>query len=244
MSKKNNSASEVIESLHQDVDLLSRNQRMEARREALRAEAEAASAPVLVELLQRGFIVESIDDLRTRGVNYKEAVPVLLKWLSKVKNDNVKESIVRALSVPWARPVAAAPLIKEFRAATDQKGSGIKWAIANALSIVANDSVIEDIINLVQDKQHGKSREMLALALANMRRERVLPVLNELLEDEQVTGHAVIALGKLKAQSARHLIESFLQHKEAWVRKEAKKALAKIDKESERVTILKTSGIH
>lgn len=242
--KRSVTASELMGELQQAADFALQRQRRNEQLEALRAEAERAAAPILTDLLQSGFAVESIADLYTKKIDYKEAIPLLIQWLPKVSNSNIKESIVRALSVRWARPIAAAPLIKEFRAASDLKGDGIKWAIANALSVVADGSVLESLVSLVRDKRHGKSREMLALALANMRSDAVLPVLSELLEDEPVAGHAIMALGKLKAQSARPLIEPFLQHKEAWVRKEAKKALAKIDKESERVTILKAHGTH
>lgn len=49
-----------------------------------------------------------------------------------------------------------------------------------------------------------------------------------LLDDEEVAAYAVMVLGKLKAPEARAGIEGFLDHPEAWVRKEAKKALAKL----------------
>ena len=234
----------MIDELRRDANFALQSQRGSEHREMLRAEAERAAVPVLTDLRQSGFAVESVADLYVEKLDYKEAVPVLLHWLPRISNSDVKQSIVRALSVRWAKPTAAAPLIKEFRAASDPRGNGIKWAIANTLSVVADDGVVESIVSLVRDKQHGKSREMLALALANMRCETVLPVLVELLEDKQVAGHAVIALGKLKAKGVRPLIEPFLQHKEAWVRREAKKALAKIDKESEQIAILKAPGTH
>jgi len=52
-----------------------------------------------------------------------------------------------------------------------------------------------------------------------------------LLEDEDVAGHAVIALGNLRAKQARGKIEALLRHKKAWIRGEAGKALRKIDQE-------------
>lgn len=242
--KQSVTASELMGELQRNADFARQSQRRNEQLEVLRAEAEHAAAPVLADLLQNGFAVNSIADLYAKKVDYKEAIPILLRWLPRVSNSAVKQSIVRALSVRWARPVAAAPLIKEFSTVSDPKGDGIKWAIANALSVVADDSVVESIVSLVRDKQHGKSREMLTLALANMRCETVLPALSDLLEDEQVAGHAVIALGKLKVKSARTLIEPFLQHRKAWIRKEARKSLTKIDKESERVAILKSTGTH
>jgi HEAT repeat protein len=51
-----------------------------------------------------------------------------------------------------------------------------------------------------------------------------------LLKDEEVAGHALIAIGKLKADKAKSYIKPFLEHPKSWVRKEAKRALAKIDK--------------
>jgi HEAT repeat protein len=64
------------------------------------------------------------------------------------------------------------------------------------------------------------------LALGNLTHPRVVDVLVELLGDEEVAGHAVIALGKLRAPSARAALEPFLDHHKAWVRQEARKALA------------------
>jgi HEAT repeat protein len=54
--------------------------------------------------------------------------------------------------------------------------------------------------------------------------------LRGLLADDRVAGHAIIALGKLKARDAAPEIEPFLRHETAWVRKEAQRALKKIDK--------------
>ncbi len=51
----------------------------------------------------------------------------------------------------------------------------------------------------------------------------------ELLDDDDVAGHAVMALGRLKAPRAREKPEPFLSHPRTWVRAEARKALAKIE---------------
>ena len=181
---------------------------------------EAAKLPV-------GFLA---DVLRRSGTRYETAVPILLKWLPKINDLRVKEAIVRALSVPWARPLAAEPLISEFRKANESTNSGFKWAIANALEVVADESVLEEIIELVQDKHHGKSREMLAAALGNMESPRAIETLIALLGDEEVAGHALSGLRKLKAQQARAYIQRFLTHKKAWIRSQAKRALAALDK--------------
>jgi HEAT repeat protein len=55
-------------------------------------------------------------------------------------------------------------------------------------------------------------------------------ILIELLSDEDLAGYAIMALGKLKCNEARSVIERFLTHPKHWVRREAQKALKRIDK--------------
>ena len=175
-----------------------------------------------------------MSDLVNRPIDYQIAIPLLLKWLPQVGNLAVKETLVRALTVKWAKPVAAQPLIEEFRKAPDTSELGLKWAIANALSEVADASVFDDIVGLLRDVRHGRAREMLAVALGNMKEPRAVSVLVELLDDEQVAGHAVTALRKIAPPQARSAIERFIDHPKTWVRNEARRALAKIDKKSDR----------
>jgi HEAT repeat protein len=208
-----------------DAYIAVRNEEEKQRQEVIKKN-RLASAPVLADLAQAGFSLDWIDELFNKKLDYEAAIPILLRWLPQMDNLDVKEDIVRALSVRWAKPVAAPALIEEYRCAHDRS---LKWAIANALSVVADDSVIDQLIELVQDKRHGKAREMLAVALGNMKDLRAVDVLIELLEDDEMAGHALVALRKLKAKKARPHIERFLNHQKTWVRNEAKRALAKID---------------
>jgi HEAT repeat protein len=181
-----------------------------------------------------GIRVSSIYDLVNSSENYAQAVPALLELLPAVTDRRLKEGIVRALTIKEAAgPSAASALLDEFkRLPPDPQWELVKWAIGNALSVVATDEALDDLTAFVQDKRHGKSREMLAVALGNMRdeRDRAIDVLRRLLTDDQVSGHAVIALGNLHAREARADIEPFREHPNRWVRKEAEKALKKIDK--------------
>jgi HEAT repeat protein len=120
------------------------------------------------------------------------------------------------------------PLLAAFRETPLTGALSLKWAIANALEVVADDSVFYEITELVRDKQHGKSREMLAVAVGNMKNPAAVDVLSELLNDEEVVGHALIGLGKLKVHKARRRIEVLLTHSKPRVRQEAARALAKL----------------
>lgn len=184
---------------------------------------------------EAGLEVSSIYDLVNTSIPYPKAIPVLLRLLPDVTDERIKEGVVRALTIKEARGIAAKPLIREFIQIpgydpTSSLSVILKWAIANALSVVADDSVFEEIAELVRDKRHGKAREMLAVAMGNMKDTQAVDVLIELMNDDEVAGHAIIALGKLKALRTRPYIERFLNHPKAWIRKEAKRALEKIDK--------------
>jgi hypothetical protein len=206
--------------------------RQQSGQDPLVAAAHQVSLPILAELAQIGVRVGALADLVNKPIDYQVAIPVLLKWLPKVDNLGVKEIIVRALTVKWAKPVAARPLIQEFRKAPETEELGLKWTVANALSEVADASVFDDIVELVRDERHGRAREMLAVALGNMKDPRAVNVLIELLDDEQVAGHALLALRKLAPPEARSAIEPFADHPKTWIRNEARRALAKIDKKT------------
>lgn len=215
---------------HQDLNR--KLEEKERQRQRTIAVNKQASAPVLSDLAQAGFEIEWISDLYVKRYNYKNSIPILLRWLPQIENVDVKESIVRALSVPWAKPAAASVLVEEFRKLQNESNTGIKWTIANALSVVADDSVFADIVNLLQDPRHGAAREMLAISLGNMKDASAQDILINLLNDDEIAGHAIMSLGKLKSKKAHSAIRRFANSPKAWVRKEAKKALSRIEKSS------------
>jgi hypothetical protein len=107
-------AGELIAQREKDPVYQSYFQEREKRRLAEVAANRKELAPLLTELAAAGFVVSHPQELVTEFPN-KEVVPILLKWLPKLTRPDTKESVVRALSVPWAKPIAAIPLINEFR---------------------------------------------------------------------------------------------------------------------------------
>jgi hypothetical protein len=110
--------------------------------------------------------VTSIPELHHQGLDYRAAIPVLLDWLPKITNRIVQETIVRVLSVPWAKPDAARPLIRLFIDLDDDPQPAPRWAIGNALEVVADDQVSDDLIDLAADRRYGTTRRMIVLASA------------------------------------------------------------------------------
>lgn len=195
-----------------------------------------ATPPLLIDDLHRsGIMVDDLWELVNSKVEYRAAIPVLIDWLQDVdervpleSRRQVREGLIRALSVPAARPIAARILIGEFRRTPDTAGSGLGWVIGNALSVTADDSVFDEIAPLAADRSYGKARQMIVLGLAKSKDARVVPLLVGLLNDDDVVAHAVMALRKLRPPGVRPAIERLLDHPQTLVRREAKKALAQI----------------
>jgi HEAT repeat protein len=224
----------LMAELEGDPEYQARVAAKEQERLARVAKNREDAAPIVAELVKAGFAVESIRELLTKKLDFRAAIPLLLAWLPKVTNLDVKESIVRTISVPFAKPLAARPLVKELLD-TDDSAVGLRWAIGNALEIVADDDVVDELIYLARERRFGKAREMVVVGLGNMTDSRVIPVLLDLLKDDEVSGHAIMALGKLKVRAARAHVEPFLKHPKAWVRREAEKTIAKIDEAAGRL---------
>ena len=123
-----------------------------------------------------GLPVSDLWELVNAKAQYQVAIPVLIDWLRNVEQrvpgpdqPRVREGLVRALSVSTARPGAAPVLIEEFRRASDFSETGLGWVIGNALSVVADDSVFNEIAALAQDPGYGKARQMIVLGWAGRR---------------------------------------------------------------------------
>lgn len=219
--------------LRRDPAFRAREAAREAQIAANRAHYARVAAPVLAELEQAGYPVASVGELRQARVTYPGAVPVLVRWLPRIADRDVKEDIVRTLSVPWARPLATRPLIEAFTSlpeADDPTGTGLRWAIGNGLEILAHANVLDELIAIAEERRYGPARQMVVLGLARPRDPRVVDVLVRLLDDDQVAGHAAMALGKLRAREARPRLERLATEASApWIRKDALKTIARID---------------
>src|ERR1700686_1829639 len=177
------------------------------------ADVELNSRPILDDLRKIGINVTSLDELRTSGRRYEEAIPILVLWLKATESDKIREALVRTLSVPWASDKAERPLIDLFLSLDSNRHHAIKWAIGNALSILATKEYLDQLIEIAQDRRHGTPRQMVVLGLGNIPDERSESTLIALLADPEVAGHAVMALGKLGAVKAAASIGLFLKHK-------------------------------
>ncbi|MEO1333115.1 MAG: HEAT repeat domain-containing protein [Myxococcota bacterium] len=184
-------------------------------------------AALLADLKVAGIQCNDIYELVNSRRSYKKAIPVLVEHLGRVSTPGLKEGIARALAVREAKGVAGPALVAAFDAVEQP---AVRWAIGNALSIVATEAELSDLVRIATTEHYGKAREMVVVALGKVKADAAaVQALLQLLDDDEVAGHAVMALGLLKAPVCRARVAEFLEHPKPWVRKEAKRALAKID---------------
>jgi len=233
--RKGVTAAELMARLQLDPEYRRRQELMEVEMEANRFAYRRAAAGVLEDLKRKGFDVQSVGELRLRprlgGGEYRDAIPVLLQWLPKVTDRNVKEDILRTLSVDWAGQAVASVLLREFQLCEDEH---LRWVSGNGLGATADESMLPDLLRLARDGRYGPSRTMIVLALGRFKARAVVAALMDLLDDRDVAMFAIMALGKLWAVEARSRMESFLKDPNPDIRREAKKALAAIARTASR----------
>jgi hypothetical protein len=185
----------------------------------------AAERPVLDALGEAGLRVKRLPDLINRDIDYDAQVGVLIEWLPRVSYPPAQDTVARALTVPAARPAAADPLLAELRKAP-------RDPLAFALAYTADASHFDAIAQLIEDPSIGSARSSLIehyIGRFPSRRDDAIPILRRLLADDDLGRYSLAPLARLRAAEARPEIERFLEHDQEWVRRAARRALAKLD---------------
>jgi hypothetical protein len=162
---KPQTAAELMAELNADPDFLLRQRERNEARQRQEADLRLAQQPLLDELRSVGLAVHSVWDLVNTTNPYPQAIPILLKHLQLPYPDRVREGIARALAVPEARS-GWQILVDQFQRDEDRSGLGAKAGLAAAIAAVADDNVLDDVIELLADPQHGQNRLLLVTAVA------------------------------------------------------------------------------
>lgn len=232
LTRKVRTAGELLAELEQDPEYMERQRQRETARLANHRRYDEAAAPLLAKLSAAGVKLQAVRDLKEFGD--PSILPVISNFLRTEGYVPVKQDVIAAMRGRWARRVAGPFLVEEFKAidpAADGTGK-LRWSVGDALEHVADERVLDEVLAISLDHRHGDQRGLVVASLGNMRRarDRVEPVLLQLLEDDDVAGYAIMGLAKLGANDAIPAIAPFLTNSAPWVRREAKKALARLEK--------------
>jgi HEAT repeat protein len=192
----------------------------------LTPEETAEQSAILADLRALGYDFRSLSAFAQSGIRYKDAIPTLLEWLRKARTPTMQRAVVRTLTNPSAKGAAMPALIEAFRNFPDEAGT--RWAVGNSIETAYVDTYFDDVAALALDPQYGRARQMVALALGKSKRPEAVDVLLQLMDDHDISGHAVFALSKRPNPRAREALEEKLTDDRPWVRKKAALGLRKI----------------
>ena len=185
---------------------------------------EENKAMIITGLRKRGYSINSINDLMWMSSKERELIPFLIGLLEQFTDENDKEFIVRCLGVKGFQEIIP-KLLEEFKTA---KGNSYRWAIANSINIIHDMTIEQELIALSENKKYGTGRQMLVLSLGCYKTDSSIKCLRGLLQDEEVRGHALRALGKCGNAEVLPDIEKYCDSDNRWIRKEALNAADKI----------------
>jgi hypothetical protein len=172
--------------LQADPEFVAKQQERERERIERSARFRVEEDPILAELREIGWNVNSVWDLVNTSTPYTEAIPTLLKHLLLSYSDRTREGIARALAVPDAR-YAWPILVAEYRKAPMGQENGIrldaKSGLAVALAATATENVIDELVALAKDRSQGESRVLLLRALRKSKSALAKRAIEELASD-------------------------------------------------------------
>ncbi len=184
MTKKRQpiTAAELMAKLQNDPEFLAQQKERERIRNEKTAARRETEKPLLAELRELGYVLETVWDLVNTATPYPIAIPVLLKHLPKPYPDRVREGIARALAVPVAKEEWDT-LISEYIKAKCENERGTKDGLAVAISAISDDTRINDLLGLIRDRQHGECRVLLLRGLKKSKLPEAKQALKELEND-------------------------------------------------------------
>lgn len=176
-------AGELMAELEADPEYVAETARQDREREARVAERRRAEAPLVEELRESGFEVDTAWDLVNTSTPYPGALPILLEHLQRPYPDRVREGIARALAVRDAR-FGVETLVRLYRA--EEAGTDAKDGLAVAIGEASDDDVIDEVIDLATDPSHGTNRVLMLEALGRSKTPRARAALEEIARDPAI----------------------------------------------------------
>jgi len=159
-------AAELMAELQNDPAWVQQNADREAKRAAAELRFRAEEEPMIADLAKVGSEVGSVWDLVNTNMSYPAAIPILLDHLRRPYHERIRNGIIRALTVKEAKGVASDDILDELQRETDEEN---RWALANALTVVADRADRQAIQALLDDPAYMDVSERLAEALKQAR---------------------------------------------------------------------------
>jgi hypothetical protein len=194
-ARKRVTAADLMERLEKDPDYVAQRASRERQRDEKERASRQAQTPLLQDLQGVGIEVSSVWDLVNTATPYPDALPILVEHLKRPYPDGVREGIARALAVPDAH-FGWHELAQLYQSEPDDTRT--KDGLAVALAGSFDESEIEDLVALAQDRRNGSSRILLLRPLARSERPGVREALDELAQDPELAKQVGLLRKKTK----------------------------------------------
>ncbi|MBQ4282309.1 MAG: hypothetical protein IJB96_00080 [Lachnospira sp.] len=143
--------------------------------------------------------------------------------LSKAE-ENIPNEILPDL--PYMKSVSDVHEWYDFEHKLWDTGEEIRQVVFSSKKAFSNNQ-IDRILNICLDVRAKRGRQSFVMLLGQTKYCDYSSVLIPLLQDEDVNGHVIDTLYKMRANSYVALVTPFLDHKQTWIRNTAKKYVLK-----------------
>lgn len=180
--------SQFVELIQKRPKTQSEVREMERRGDALNDALRAEAKPLTDDLSEVGINADVWDLVNTSG-RYKEAIPVLVRHLSRPYHRRNKEGIVRALAVREAKGLANKAIMDEYLRTPKEDPAHpwiyhFRWAFGNTMRVIVTEDDFDELVKIVLDEANGDSRDSFVEALGRLKSPKIVDVLNQLVNDK------------------------------------------------------------
>lgn len=182
------------------------------------------------ELRKAGFEFEiSNQILSLMPGNKKIILPIVIKYYQLAKKHNKIDEQNHFLSFFQFKGFKEVipMLIEDYY--SDETQDLTRWFISDCIYQIRAKSFFKEYLDIVSNRNYGRNRQMIVLLLGKLKEESAIPILIDLLEDEEVCLHAICALSEYKREAFRSYFERFENSTHPGWRKYAKAALKKLN---------------
>lgn len=205
--------------------------REKAAEEQYRRDNPDSLIPLFVkELRELGFEFETANQAVGLLPKHKKAiVPVAVKYYrlaKELEKPNEQNYFLCFLHIKGLDDVVPMLLEDYYSEKTEDL---TRWFISDCIYQIRARNFVKEYLNIVSSRRFGQNRQMIVLLLGKLKEESAVPVLIDLLEDEDVRLHAICALGQFKREEFRCYFERFRDSAHPGWRKYARAAIKKLD---------------
>lgn len=180
------------------------------------------------ELKELGYEFEVLDQVKVLLPKHKKIIiPIAMKFYRKTKLERDKKYFLGLFHYKGLEECI--PLMLEDMYSKNISVS-IKVLIGENLRAIHSPKYINDYLRILSMKELSCARNPIIALVGDFKVEQAIPMLiSALSEEKNITTNALNALGKFKKADLRIYFEEYLNHKNKYYRREAKKALQKLE---------------